>query len=142
MAFLNFSKIVLKSRYSYNLKQFSSQWGIPCAHILKGKTCSLYRDPVHISENLHSKQLVPCTPPVLLVWNCSELRQNTADLEILSTYVLNHSIFHNFYYTCLDIEQGSSWILKGKWSILDIFADCYRISNDVPSFFDYPQTPF
>ena len=38
--------------------------GIPCAHILTGKTCS-HLDPVHIAGNLFSKQVVPCTPPVL-----------------------------------------------------------------------------
>ena len=30
--------------------------GIPCAYILTGKSCSLYRDPVHISGNLFSKR--------------------------------------------------------------------------------------
>jgi hypothetical protein len=50
--------------------------GIPCAHILTGKTCfnhrenlfslqSHYRDPVLIEGNLFSKQGLPCMLPVL-----------------------------------------------------------------------------
>ena len=40
---------------------------IPFAHIFTGKICSHYRrDPVYIiTVNLFSKQVVPCTPPVL-----------------------------------------------------------------------------
>lgn len=33
--------------------------GIPCALILKGKTCT-HPDPVHIAGNLFSKEVVPC----------------------------------------------------------------------------------
>ena len=46
--------------------------GIPCAHILTGKTCfnhrktcSHYRDPVLLAGNLPSKQGVSCILPVL-----------------------------------------------------------------------------
>ena len=40
--------------------------GIPFAHIFTGKICSHYRDLIYIiAVNLFSKQVVPCTPPVL-----------------------------------------------------------------------------
>ena len=33
--------------------------------LITGKACSHYRDPAHNAGNLFSKQVVPCTPPVL-----------------------------------------------------------------------------
>ena len=54
------------SSWNYTANPFPvMKTGIPCAHILTGKTCAHYRDTVHIAGNLFSKQVVPCTPLVL-----------------------------------------------------------------------------
>ena len=53
--------------------------GIPCAHILTGRTCS---HSVYIAGNLFSKQVVPCTPPVLPCtrWQCTAVHSALYDL--------------------------------------------------------------
>ena len=62
--------------------------------LIPGKTCSHYRDPVHVAGNLFSKQVVPCMPPVLPSTGLQWLR-NSISVNTLPSRCGQHDIDHH-----------------------------------------------